>query len=309
MYIFGIDGGGTKTQCIIGDVDGNILGVGFSGPANYQTCGEEMARESIKEAFETAINLADIERTDLAYGVLGLAGADDASDFRVLLPLCNELFPDIVHEVVNDTWIGLRTGSPFGVISICGTGGAHAGKSPDGKQVILRNLDFTLGNRGGGGEIVEKALHFAFRSDEDTYIKSGLEKVIPMIFGVQTMDDVCESIRIFGVSEQAAFQIPIETFKLAEAGDYVCREIIEEMSRTEGQFAASIIRRLEMEHLNVPMVLIGSLFKTQSPLMIEPYLKKVQETAPGAYIVIPKTAPAEGALHLAIEALQRRKTS
>jgi N-acetylglucosamine kinase-like BadF-type ATPase len=303
-YIFGIDGGGTKTHCIIGTLTGDILGQGFGGQGNYQTCGIETTKQSIKDAFEAALEQAHLKATDLSYGVLGLSGADETRDFEVLVPMCKEVFGNIPHEVMNDTWIGLRTGSSFGVISICGTGGAHAGKNPEGRQVILRNMDYPLGNRGGGGEIVEKAIHFAFRSHEDTYIKSDLEKVMPTIFKVKTMDQVAEIIRSEGISNYAAYQIPIETFKLAEAGDVVSREIIEEMSVSLGQFAASVVRKLHMEDLEVPMVLIGSLFRTRSPLMLDPYIKQVQETAPKAYCVVPTISPAEGALHLAIEAIQ-----
>lgn len=306
-YLFGIDGGGTKTQCIIGNHKGEILGEGRGGAANYQTCGPETAKKSITDSLQAALSMAGLKKEDLSFGVLGLAGADEESDFAILLPLCKEIFEGIEHEVVNDTWIGLRTGSSFGVISICGTGAAHAGKNRRGEEAILRNLDYVLGNRGGGGELVDKALHYAFRSEEDTYHRSELEDAIPKIFGLSSMGMVCERIRREGVTSQESYQIPIVLLRLAEAGDRVCIEILEEMSRTEGEYAASLVRKLHMEEEELPMVLIGSLFQTRNPLLIEPYIKKVRETAPKAFVVIPETAPVMGALFLAIDRVDLSK--
>ena len=33
---------------------------------------------------------------------------------------------------------------------------------------MLRSLGYALGNYGGGGDITQEALHFAFRADEKT---------------------------------------------------------------------------------------------------------------------------------------------
>ena len=38
-YYFGVDGGGTKTHCYIGNEEGEMISEGFGGRANYQTCG------------------------------------------------------------------------------------------------------------------------------------------------------------------------------------------------------------------------------------------------------------------------------
>ena len=43
MYVMGVDGGGTKTKCYVGNTGGEVLGRGLGGPANYQICGKAMA--------------------------------------------------------------------------------------------------------------------------------------------------------------------------------------------------------------------------------------------------------------------------
>lgn len=301
MYVLGVDGGGTKTQCHVADLKGNLIGEGFGGEANYQLCGIEIAEASIGNAIQNALEAANVTLEQITYAVFGLSGADEACDFEVLQPMCKRLVKDVPHEILNDTWIGLRSGGDFGVVSICGTGAAHAGVSKEGQKLILRNLDFELGNRGGGGEIVSEALHYAFRSNEETYLKTGLEDVMPSLFGVETMDQVCDVMRKDWIPSQVAYKIPIEVFRLAEEGDQVSIDIIESMGRTEGQYAAGVIKRLSMETLQVPVVLIGSLFKTDNPLLIDPYMREIHKIAPSAYKVIPDVAPVVGAVLLALD--------
>ena len=43
-YVFGVDAGGTKTICAIGDTSGRLLAVGEGGPANYKLVGSEAAQ-------------------------------------------------------------------------------------------------------------------------------------------------------------------------------------------------------------------------------------------------------------------------
>lgn len=302
-YYLGLDAGGTKTQCFIGDAKGRVLGEGFGGPGNYQLIGIEAAKASINTAITLALKAAKLNLEDITYGVFGLSGADEAIDFRVLEPMCKSIMGKVQHHIMNDTWIGLRTGAEFGVISICGTGAAHAGKNKEGDSLILRNLYYTLGNLGGGSEVVDKALHFAFRSDEGTYLKTKLEVVIPSLFKVETMDEVCEIIRgnEETVPDDVAYHIPIETMRLATEGDLVAGQIIRDMGKEEGRYAAALINRLGLNEEAVPLVLIGSMFATQNPLLIDPYLEEAKKAASEAYIIVPQDPPVLGALKLAIE--------
>lgn len=306
MYLLGIDGGGTKVHAVVGDEKGNILAEGFGGPGNYQTCGVDQCKASIEKAIRECLDKLSISKSELAYGAFGLSGYDEPSDFKVLDPLVAGIIGQIPHEVMHDSWIGLRSVSEdnFGIVSICGTGGATTGKNPQGDLVALRNLSYIIGNRGGGHDLLERAIHYAFRSDEGTYKKSALEKAIPECFGLETMEQVSEALRDEEwPGDDVAYKIPPAVFRLALEGDEVSTELIEEMGTTLGQYAAGVIKRLKMEDVALPCVMVGSLFKQQHPILHNSYLKEVQKTAPKAYAVVPDVAPAYGAYYLAMDAV------
>jgi len=300
-YYFGIDGGGTKTLCYIGDENGQVIGTGRGGKCNYQLCGIKTAKESILTAVEMALEDAGLSLEDLTSGVLGLSGADEDRDIDILTKACRQVFGHIPFNLMNDTWIGLRAGAAYGIVSICGTGAAHAGVNQKGERFILRNLGYELGNYGGGSEIVKEAMHFAFRSNEGTYKKSGLEDMIIGLFKVSDMDEVSRVYRKQGLSEQIEFEIPKKVFQLANSGYQVAIEIISKMGANEGMYAAAVIRKLGLEHEQVPLILIGSLFRTNHKILVGAYMKEVKKTAPKAYYIIPDRQPVEGALMLAVE--------
>lgn len=306
MYVLGIDAGGTKTHCVIADENENILAEGLAGASQHQLFGIRQTEKNLQLAVSAALKEADLTLQDLSYAVLGMSGADGEDDLALLNPAAEKVLPGVPFRVVHDAWIGMYSAlkEPFGVVSICGTGAGHAGRNRQGDELTLRNLDYRLGNYGGGGDLVEKALHYAFRSDEGTYEKSALEAAVPPIFGVSTMEDVCRLLKQNPLSDKERYQLPITVFQLANSGDSVCRMLIQDLGHEEGLYAAAVIRRLHMENEQVPVVLIGSLFHSDDPLLLNPFMEAVRTAAPAAYPVLPTRKPVTGAVRMALFILQ-----
>lgn len=304
-YFAGIDGGATKTQCLIGDEEGNILASGFAGPANYQVVGQEGTKASLEAAFYQALSEAKLVPDQIASVQLGLAGADLEQDFRVLNQVCQGIFGTVPFTVVNDCWIGLKGGNPdnWGVVTVCGTGANAAGRTQDGKEIILRGMSYEMGNRGGGMDLLRDALHWAFRAEEETASKTLLAEEIPKLLGKHTMAEIVDTVRSQQVDPEIIFAIPIIVFELATAGDAICQEILINMGRTLGEMAGGIIHRLGIKDLEVPITLVGSMFKGNNPLLVDEYTTTVHRIAPKAKIRITDTEPAYGAYLMAKEKL------
>lgn len=308
VYIAGIDGGASKTHCIIGDTEGGILSEGFSSGSNYQIIGEEAAGKAIVEALEQAMAKLNIGIKDIAFTVLGLAGADTAIDFQVLNGICGSLFAQGRYKVLNDTWIGLRAGIPenYGVVTICGTGGACAGRNFSGEELALRNLSYETGNLGGGYDIVRKALHYAFRSEEGTGTKTALEEELPKLFDLSCMDDMVGMVRAMQIETAKLYEIPILVCSLANKGDMVCQNLLVQMGHDLGEIAGGVIRRLKMEREVFKITLVGSVFQSACPLLADEYTTTVHRVAPFARIAAAKQKPAVGAYCLALDEFKRK---
>lgn len=309
MYILGIDAGGSKTHCMIADESKKILGEAVAPAAQHQIYGIAQTRDSLQTAIREALKKAGLVLSDISYGVYGMSGADGPDDFELLNPVVGEIMGDIPFQVVHDAWLGFYSAveGEQGVVSICGTGAAHAGRNAKGEQLTLRNLEYITGNLGGGGDLAEKALHYAFRSEEGTWDKSVLEELIPPIFDTENMEQVCTILKKGKMTKEQKYQLPIAVFRAAEDGDHVAENLIRTMGYEEGRYASAVIKRLHMQQEEIPMVLIGSLFHTGNPLLIGSYMKAVHEVCPKAYEIIPDAAPVTGAINLAIQMTEFRK--
>jgi len=305
-YVAGIDGGATKTRCLIGDLEGNILGDYTLGASNHQTVGKIQAKAIINEVYIKALEKAQIKHEDIKYIYLGLAGADLPSDFIFLNKWCADIFAGTPYLVENDTWIGMRSGlkGSWGAVSVCGTGSNAGARHPDGRKIILSALSYELGNYGGGAHITEKALHYAFRAYEGTGKETALVNELPMLLGASDMEDLLSKFYPIRLINDEKFQkVSPLVFRLASNKDGVCQQILIDMGHVLGDMVSGVIKRLGMENQEVPVVLGGSIYKGDNPLLIDELTTTLHREVPNAYITIPILPPVAGAYLSALDSI------
>lgn len=296
-YILGFDGGATKTCCVLGDLEGNILEVLEAGPSNYQNIGIDVTTDTIRNLYQTALSKQNLKEADIAFAFLGLAGADLPEDFVILNEICKEVFVSIPFEVVNDAWIIMRSGTPdaFGAVSIYGTGSNAGAINKDGQMKILRALTYNLGGAGGGGEIAADALHYAFRSNEQTYKKTLLETELPKLLNTNSINELLKTLYPENKLPYADYlKITPLVFKLAGQGDEVCIEILREKGRLQGQMVNGVLAQAGMINTAFPVVLGGSVYKGESPYFVDAMKRAILDKSPAATFNYPKLKPAAG---------------
>jgi len=139
----GIDGGGSKTSCLIGD-ETSVLGTGTAGGSNVVRVGEAQARESLAIAIHQACTVANVQPSQITKVCVGLAGAARSEVSQPVRTMISEILsgdgtphstdPDEI-TVVGDMVIALEAafGDGPGVIVIAGTGSIAYGRSRDGQ--------------------------------------------------------------------------------------------------------------------------------------------------------------------------------
>lgn len=310
-YIIGFDGGGSKTRCIIGDKKGNIYNDLTSGPSNHQIIGIDNTKFIISKLYNEILEGQNISRTNIEYVFLGLAGADLPSDFIILDKICKEIFKTIPYKIVNDAWIIMRSGTDKkeSVVSIYGSGANAGAINKNSEMFILRALNYILGGSGGGSEIASDALHFAFRSNEQTYIKSRLEVELPILFGEHDINSLLHALYpISNISREFFLKIPPLVFRLAKEGDKVCQEILIKKGHTQGQMVNGILKQANMINTATTVVLGGSIFKGESNYFIESMKKEILNESPDIIFKFPSLHPVAGSYLFALDELNLKLT-
>ncbi|GAI03124.1 unnamed protein product, partial [marine sediment metagenome] len=90
--------------------------------------------------------------------------------------------------------------------------------------------------------------------------------------------------------------------KASERGDEVAQKILTEAGKELALAANAVIKKLNFQNKNFPLVLVGSMFK--SKIILEILKKEIKKVAPQAKFVQPKVEPVIGAVKLAIESIK-----
>lgn len=305
-YIIAYDGGGTKTHIAVLNLKGELLYEELGNGCNHNSMYGDNFKEVIEGLFHNALNTLNISYIDIEFVFLGVSGADLEPDFIKLNKTSKQIFKNIPFKIVNDAWIILRSGlkSSFGAVAISGTGTNSAAINKDGKKAILRSLGFTLGNYGGGLDISREALHYAFRADELTNEPTMLQDEIPRIFKLKTMK---ETLNLFYpkniVKKVELGKITEIVIKCALKGDKVSQDILIRIGKFIGLQTGGVIKQVGLENSEVPVVVGGRVFSSESPLLLDEFTTNLHRICPKAYIVYPKYKPVIGAYLSALDEL------
>lgn len=306
-YVIGIDGGGTKTCCMLADEQGKILAETLTGCTNHQLCGAKQAAERLETAVETLLEQAGVRPEEIAFLCIGLSGADSQQDILLIEQNLTGICARTPHRIVNDLLVAFACGTDqeTGAVSICGTGHNTAVLGPQGLLSGINALRYPLGNFGGGRMLTDCALHAAFRCWEGTGRRTGLADRLPALCGLRDMDAVRQAVYESGYTAQYGWPVPRLVDELALEGDEVSQTLLCDFGRTQGEMLSGLLRRARLTENAIPVVLSGSIYsRTEYSGLIETFCKSVRTVCPQAQFTLVREPPCLGAVRLALRMLQ-----
>lgn len=303
-YVIGIDGGGTKTSCILADTGGRTVAKLETGGSNHQLCGIDRTAALLEDAVNRLPAAAGLCPADIGFICMGLAGVDFDSDLALLEAHLPKGLKAIPHQILNDIWIAFFAGteSSFGAVSICGTGHNTGVICPQGRGYGISALRFPLGNFGGGRMLTDFALNAGFRSYEGTGEKTLLEEHLPETCRSTDMGELLLAIYHSNYHGYYDYPIPVLVDALAQKGDAVCRRILAKFGRVQGEMTGRLLQKAEMHALpHVPIVLAGSLYTKQTTTFLtDAFAREVKKYCENPQFHILRRAPVQGAVLNAI---------
>jgi glucosamine kinase len=185
-FFLGIDGGGTKTRCIIGD-EKSELGRGSSSSCKVQKVGEACARDSLSAAIHEACVRAGISPRQIARTCAGVTGAGRPEIARVMQELLASVIGGEI-EIVGDVEIAFDDafGGEPGVIVIAGTGAIAYGRNAHGETARAGGWGYLISDEGSGSwvglEAVRAALHAKDRGENPALLSDLAEALAAASF-------------------------------------------------------------------------------------------------------------------------------
>lgn len=294
----GVDGGGSKTEAMLVDRTGCVLGTGQSGGANHQTLGMTTAQDHIRQAAAQAL-----KGRRAAVAVFCLAGADLPPDYAALEPALRDLNLADEIAIYNDSIAVFRAGSdqPFGIAVVCGAGFIAGGIGRDGSEFLLPAQGAVTGDCAGGEYLGQAALGAAFRAWDGRGAATCLQERVLQALGVPDMPTLAERIVQSQVTTPQIINLAPLVFSAAVAGDAIARRLIRDQGREIGLSIVAILRRLDLLETPCQAVLGGSIFYGEGTLLMDTIKNKVRPSAPLVQIKRLDIRPVVGAALLAAE--------
>jgi N-acetylglucosamine kinase-like BadF-type ATPase len=298
--VVGVDGGGTKTQAVILDLNLNLLGEGIAGPSNPLRVGVVKAAAAVRDAVDKACDAARLRRTDLIAAQVGLAGVRR----RELRARMHDALKNISSgEVViaGDADIalyGATEGKP-GLIVIAGTGSICCGINARGKQACAGGWGPLAGDEGGGAWIARRGLRAIAHATDGRGPATSLSDAACSYFHVTNPDDLSTAIYAPSITNECLAGFGKFVIEAAQAKDKVAREILVEAGKELGLAATTVIRNLKLEREAFSVGYVGGVFESSRELVLSHLREAILKVAPRAKLTPPKFPPAVAAARMA----------
>ena len=300
-FVFGMDGGASKSVSIVADTNGNVLSRVESGPSNYHNIGEEKAKEAIEHAVQRAIEASRAKITEFEVACLGLAGMDSQTSYDVLYGIISDIKVFRKVMLLNDAEIGLAgaTGCRDGIVVNAGTGSVAFGMNQRGEKRRSGGWGYLIGDEGSAYDVSRRALMAAARAHDGRGKSTLLLPMIMEALGLEQFEQIIELLYHKGMSPETLASLAPLVFEGAQKGDKVSQEILEYAGEELGLVAIAVARALGMETEECPVAPIGGMFRPHTPLY-ESFTKVVQEHLPDCRLIRPLFESAVGAVLLAL---------
>ncbi len=308
MAIFlGIDGGGSKTSCLIGD-ETSVLGTGSAGGSNVVRVGEAQARESLASAIRQACTVARLKPSAITRVCVGLAGAARFEVSQPVRAMISEIISgDGMHHaidpdqiiVVGDMVITLEAafGNGPGVIVIAGTGSIAYGRSRDGQIARAGGWGFAVSDEGSGHWIGRTALAASLRAwDENQAEHSPMLEVLMKSWKIESREKMILAANDSPPPDFAALFPSV--LALADSGDPGARDVLTAAGTRLADLAGVVIRRLFSGSGSVPVAMSGGVFRSSS-LVRQVFYNSLRAECPGVVLNPGTIDPVRGALEIA----------
>jgi N-acetylglucosamine kinase-like BadF-type ATPase len=314
-FFLGVDGGGTKTQFVLVDHDGN-LAAAHEGPASYHPeIGIDGLRRVLADGLMALFGKAAIDGNAVAHAFFGLPAYGEISTAQPLLDALPEpLLGHRRYRCGNDmvcAWAG-SLGGEDGINIVAGTGSIGYGERR-GNAARAGGWGELFSDEGSAYWIAVQGLNVFTRMSDGRLPKGALHAVFREALGLAVDLDLCAQLmnahdrgRIAAMSQLVA--------RAAYRGDASALRIFNDAARELAAIADAVRQTLQFEpNEPVPVSYSGGVFNA-GELILGPLQRHLETQSRTFQLQAPMFTPSAGAaIHaarlagqpLSVHAMQR----
>jgi N-acetylglucosamine kinase-like BadF-type ATPase len=300
-YVLGLDGGGTKTECVLMDESRQVVASSRGGPSNPMRVGFGGALAAVCEAARLVIVTAKISNDAVVSLCAGLAGTAYPESGRKMRVLLEEEFPGKRVRVCTDMDLTLEAiGDGTAIVLIAGTGSAAVGRDAFGHTGRVGGHGYLLGDEGSAYHVGQRAVLDSLRHFERTGADTPMGKKILSEIGAAAWPDL--QSRVYAAPDEVFPRLFPAVLQAAETGDAMARSLLDDCAAALAEIVSDLAERLQLQSEKFRLAKTGGMLG-RSAYFDEHLDFCLHKAAPLAQFSDLQLSPAEAAAHLALQLL------
>jgi N-acetylglucosamine kinase-like BadF-type ATPase len=195
-YFLGIDGGGTKTESVLLDDSGTIVGRSRSGPSNQTRIGFGAARVSLLAGVQAVLRSAGARASEVHGVCAGLAGTGLPENAARMHSTLASVLPDSRVQVITDQELSLASAGPGpAIVLLAGTGSFAIGRDAEGKVARMGGFGPKSSDEGSAFDTGRAAIQAISEETGRTGQEPAIARQVLRQLGASAWEQVEEKIR------------------------------------------------------------------------------------------------------------------
>ena len=312
--VLGIDGGGTKTVCVLATLDGKVAGRGSGGTANPNFVSASEIKETLQKAILVAIHDHPELRIEAVCAGISGDGASEQKQIEVsnvirqilsTPPLCQALSktfnPSLHIEVVSDVVIALVAGAGerHGIVAISETGSVVYGETVKGQKIKVSGWGYLL-DEGSGYAVGRRALKEILKAYDVSGETTPLARLILNTWNLSSIQDVVNCIYQKAAKPTDIANLANIVNSAASAGDESAKEILRKAAKGLYFNIDAAAKQIDFGKEGATLVLSGGVMMNIE-IVRAIIIEKVRAGLPAITAIQLCREPVNGAITLALK--------
>ncbi|MDR3747711.1 MAG: BadF/BadG/BcrA/BcrD ATPase family protein [Acidobacteriota bacterium] len=294
-YFLGIDGGGSKTTCVLGDETNVIASLTVPG-SNIVRVGERQARAALGQGIREVCETAGAKPEQIVAVCAGIAGAAREDIRQQVVAILAELVPGKV-EVTGDMVIAHEAalGGAAGIVVLAGTGSIAYARHASGQTARAGGWGYAISDEGSGHWIGVQAVAAVAHGIDSGNITKLSDRILQR-WQLSSYDQIVSAANASPAPDFSTL-FP-DVLAAAESGDPAAHDVLSRAGQELAKLPARVLRLLWKTSDAVNVALAGSVFQ-HSETVRDSFQRELKGSFPQCRVFLSQANAAEGALALA----------
>ncbi len=260
--VLGVDGGGTKTQAWLANVDDQglprVIGRGVAGSSNKVAVGFENAMNNLGAAMRQAFADAQLTPSPIASAAFALAGSGTEAVRQQVLDFVKTNLQVESACVIHDGQAVLQAGTPdgWGIAMIAGTGTVAYGANPSGTTAVVGGWGYWFGDEGSAYWLGQSALRAISHAADGRANPTKLTNAVLSRLDTQNPREILATLLSKDDTRRAIAELAELVCNVAEQQDEVASQIVEQAAQHWSRHIGCLAQQLMPEE-PFPLALAG----------------------------------------------------